>query len=132
MNQLRRYFASLIENDRWIKNIFKYKGEEKMKTKLEKDAEIDLISEINQLKKEFRAFKRRLSVIANILIPGAGFLISGKSYLKGVIVFISYYAYIFIFIPPALSGGLLSTLALFIPALIINLYSTTLVASFKD
>lgn len=104
-----------------------------MKTELKKDAEIDLISEINQIKKEFRAFKRRLSIIANIIIPGAGFLVSGKSYLKGVIVFISYYAYLFIiFIPAIFIGDLLTKLTILTPALIINLYSTTLVESFKD
>jgi hypothetical protein len=103
-----------------------------MKTELKKDVEVDLISEINQLKKEFRAFKRRLSIIANIIVPGAGFLVSGKSYLKGVITFIAYYVYLFIFFPPAFLGRSLVLWGLLIPALIINLYSTTIVASFKD
>ncbi len=107
------------------------------------NVETDLNCEINEVRNEFRSFKRRLSVIANIIIPGAGFVLYGKLYIKGAIAFIAYFAYnylVFKSMHPLIkttgysipTRGVLNLMTLYLPALIIKLYSTVMVASFKD
>ena len=114
-----------------------------MKDKIVKNVESDLNYEINDVRNEFRSFKRRLSVIANIIFPGAGFVLYGRSYIKGVIALIAYFAYnylVFKSIHPfsyvikhGISvEGVLNLMTLYLPALIIKVYSTVMVASLKD
>lgn len=52
----------------------------------------ELKKEIAILRKEQKSFKRRVSTIANLLIPGVGFVVYGSSYLTGLISFVLFIA----------------------------------------
>ncbi len=114
-----------------------------MKDKIVKNVETDLNYEVNEVRNEFRSFKRRLSVITNIIFPGAGLVLYGKSYIKGAIIFIAYFAYnylVFKSMHPLIkmteynipAGEVLNLMTLYLPALIIKVYSTVIVALLKD
>jgi len=53
----------------------------------------ELLKEIDVLIREHKSFKRRISVIANLFIPGLGFVIYGSSYLKGFVSFALFVLY---------------------------------------
>jgi len=42
----------------------------------------EMLKEFDGLRHEYKSFKRRTGVIANIFIPGIGFILYGSSYLK--------------------------------------------------
>ena len=48
---------------------------ERLENKELKDIESDLHYDINELRNEFRSFKRRFSILTNIIVPGIGFFI---------------------------------------------------------
>lgn len=93
----------------------------------------ELLKEMDQLKREYKAYKRRASVIANLFIPGIGFVIYGSSYLKGLVSFVLYLLYnllFFIKILPNTDIGI--AVIYYIPALIILVASTAMVAGLDD
>ena len=48
----------------------------------------ELLKEMDDLRREYASFKRRISIIANMLIPGIGFILYDGSYLKGIATFV--------------------------------------------
>ena len=56
-----------------------------------------LYIEIDNLKREQKTFKRRISVIANLLIPVIGFILYDSGILKGLISFILFLSYNLLF-----------------------------------
>ncbi|MBH1939674.1 hypothetical protein I5677_02050 [Mobilitalea sibirica] len=95
---------------------------------------------ISRLKKEHRVFKKRVSIIINLIVPGFGFFIYGKSYYKGVITFLLFYSYTFFFFNRMFSdidnifqiNYIPPILFYYAPAIIVNLVSTLFVASLKE
>ena len=93
----------------------------------------ELYKEIDELKREYKWFKGRVSTIANLFIPGIGFFIYGSSYLKGLISFILFGGYNLIFfkwILPDLDFAF--GIIYYTPAIIIWLVSTVMVANLDD
>jgi hypothetical protein len=89
--------------------------------------------EIDELKREHAAFKKRVSVISNLLIPGIGFVLYGSSYLKGLISFVLFVAYNYLFfdiIADNTDAGV--GMILYIPAVVIWIVSSAMVASLDD
>jgi hypothetical protein len=89
--------------------------------------------QVEELKSEQKAFKRRVSIIANLLVPGIGFIIYGSSYLKGLLTFILLSAYNFFFFSQILNNTDLGVAVLYyLPALVIWIGSTFMVSSLDD
>jgi hypothetical protein len=85
--------------------------------------------QVDELKSEQKAFKRRVSIIANLLIPGIGFIIYGSSYLKGLLSFFLFTAYNFFFFSQILNNTDLGAVVLYyLPALVIWIGSTIMVS----
>ncbi|WP_096187367.1 hypothetical protein [Evansella halocellulosilytica] len=94
----------------------------------------ELKKEIAILRKEQKSFKRRVSTIANLLIPGVGFVVYGSSYLTGLISFVLFIAYNYFYfnkLTPSI-GELAVAIIYYIPALIICIVSTIMVLSLED
>lgn len=92
------------------------------------DLRKELYKGLHILRVEQNDFKKRISVIANLFIPGIGFFIYGKSVLKGIISIV-----LFFFASVYLRFGMYETEFMFyIPAIIIYIVSTAMVASLKD
>jgi len=53
----------------------------------------EMLKDIDGLRREYKSFKRRICTIANLFIPGIGFILYGSSYLKGFISFIIFITY---------------------------------------
>jgi hypothetical protein len=93
----------------------------------------EINKQVDELKSEQKAFKRRVSIIANLLVPGIGFIIFGSSYLKGLLSFILFSAYNFFFFSQILNNTDLGVGALYyLPALVIWVGSTIMVAGLDD
>lgn len=90
----------------------------------------EVYKEIDELKREHRAFKKRISVLANLFIPGIGFVVYGSSWLKGIVafaLFVLYNALFFNSILPATDANV--AVIYYIPAVVIWIVSTAMVAS---
>lgn len=94
----------------------------------------ELNNEITILKREQKSFKRRVSIIANLIVPGIGFILYGSSYLKALIsfvLFVSYYYLYFNKLSPQISE-IGTAILLYTPTVIIWFVSTIMVASLDD
>lgn len=81
------------------------------------DLKREMLKEFDGLRHEYKSFKRRTGVIANIFIPGIGFILYGSSYLKGIIIFALFGMYNLLYftkILPAAWG--ISRVIFYIPA----------------
>lgn len=93
----------------------------------------ELYREVDELRREAAAFKGRVSLIANLLIPGFGFFVFGQEYLKGFIALglhILYNLFFFYRILPNTDFGV--ALIYYIPALLIWAVSSMMVAGLED
>ena len=94
----------------------------------------ELYNEITFLKNEQKSFKRRVSTIANLFIPGIGFILYGSSYLKGLILFLLFVSYNYFYFnklsPLIDETGVV--IIYYAPAVIIWSVSTIMVASSDD
>ncbi|GGM20887.1 hypothetical protein GCM10011351_03420 [Paraliobacillus quinghaiensis] len=94
----------------------------------------ELNNKITILQSEQKSFKRRVSIIANLILPGIGFILYNNSYLKALIsfvLFVSYNYLYFIKLSP-LIGEMSIAILYYIPALIIWFVSAIMVASLDD
>lgn len=90
----------------------------------------EIYKEIDELKRQHRAFKKRVSILANLLIPGIGFMVYGNSWLKGLVSFVLFVLYnvlFFNYILPITDAGF--AVIYYIPAIAIWFVSTVMVAS---
>lgn len=62
-----------------------------------RELKMELYKEVGKLVREYKSFKRRICIIANLFIPGIGFILHGRSFLKGAISFILFVSYNFLF-----------------------------------
>jgi len=93
----------------------------------------EMLKEIDGLRREYKSFKRRTGVIANMIIPGIGFIIYGSSYLKGIIIFILFVMYnllYFIKLLPHMDG--VSRVIFYIPAVAIWYAGIAMVGKLDD
>lgn len=89
--------------------------------------------EIDELKREFKSFKSRISVIANLLIPGIGFFIYGSSYFKGLITFILFVTYNMLFFNKVLPMvDMTIAVIYYLPAVVIWVGSAVMVSNLND
>lgn len=97
------------------------------------DIKRDYIKRIDILEKEHKNFKRRISIIFNLFIPGLGFLIYGEGLLKGLVSFVLFYGYLY-FHYKAVVPNTDFSFALFylFPAVIIWFSSTILLSALSD
>ncbi|SHH12568.1 hypothetical protein [Clostridium grantii] len=90
-------------------------------------------AEIEKLERNHLRFKRMICVIFNLIIPGLGFLIFGKDFLKGLISFILFFGFIYLHIKYILPNTDFSIAVIyFIPALIIWIISALVVSNLED
>lgn len=102
-----------------------------MESKELQEVKREFLKEMDTLKRDYQSFKRRASVIANLFIPGLGFVLFGSEMLKGLISFVLYFGYLTFFfkiINPSTDIGWLY----FIPAIIICIVSTAIVSGLSD
>lgn len=93
----------------------------------------ELRKEIDELKRAHNSFKKRISVIANLIIPGIGFVVHGKSHLKGFLSFVLFISYNFLFFHKILPNTDLSIAVIYYtPAVVIWIVSAAMVASLDD
>ncbi|WP_138420910.1 hypothetical protein [Aquibacillus sediminis] len=94
----------------------------------------ELNNEITILKSEQKSFKRRVSTIANLIVPGIGFILYGSSYLKALISFILFISYNYLYFNnlSPLIGEMSIAILYYIPAVIIWFVSAIMVASLDD
>ncbi len=101
-----------------------------------RDLKREILKEIDILRHEYRMFKVRVSAIANMFIPGIGFIIYGKSYLKGIITFVLFTLYNLLYFfkvsPQFGQGDMFFAILFYIPAIIIWLVSTVMVLGLDD
>ena len=90
-----------------------------------KELKRELYKEIDEVNREYKSFKKRVSTIANLFIPGLGFLLYGSSPLKGFITFALFSLYNLLFFKKILynTDGVIAII-FYIPAVVIWLAST--------
>lgn len=91
----------------------------------------EIYKELDELKRRYFSFKTRVSVILNLIVPGIGFFVYGRSYIKGLIVLILFLSYNLLFFLYISNITDLQGLY-YIPAIIIWIVSTIMVASLED
>lgn len=91
----------------------------------------DFYKEIDELKRKHHSFKLRTSVIFNLFIPGIGFVLYGSSYLKGLISFVLFISYNYLFFNKIINNTDVEFIY-YIPAVVIWLVSTIMVSSLDD
>jgi|GEM_PF-836024 len=105
-----------VENEEWLRELKR-----------------DMYKEIDELKRKHYSFKKRISVISNLFIPGIGFVVYGGSYLKGLLSFVLFVSYNFFFFNYISNSTDASIAAIYyIPAAVIWIVSTAMVASLDD
>lgn len=89
----------------------------------------EILKEMDDLRREYTAFKGRISVIANMFIPGIGFILHDGSYLKGIDVFALFILYNLLYFHRVLPnvGGIAIKIIYYIPAIVIWIVSTAMV-----
>ncbi len=94
----------------------------------------EMLKDIDGLRREYKSFKRRISIIANMFIPGIGFILYGSSHLKGIITFVLFVLYnllYFYILSPDL-GEIGIKILFYIPAIAIWYVSTAMVGGLDD
>ncbi|MFD2629246.1 hypothetical protein [Oceanobacillus kapialis] len=91
-----------------------------------------LLEEIDKLRKVNHAFRIRASIIANIFLPGIGFLIFGKGYITGILTLIVFVTYNFFFLLPFNWELFPDNFLVLIPGLLIIFFSSIAVGSLED
>lgn len=115
---------------------------ESYKTELEKKYIEELDNSRRELKKtyailksEHNQLKRKICIIANLLLPGLGYYILGKGTFKGCISFILYISAIIFYkvnnVYQEYSYGAMYFL-FFIPVLLVSIISTVLMTDYLD
>lgn len=92
-----------------------------------------LYQQLEELQRQHRSFKKRISVIINLLIPGIGFFVYGSAYWKGLITLVLFIAYNFLFfnnIVEHTDPGI--AVLYYMPAVIIWIASIVMVAILDD
>jgi len=86
----------------------------------------ELLKEMDDLRREYASFKRRISIIANMLIPGIGFILYDGSYLKGIATFVLFNLYNLLYFNILLPdlGEFSFKIIYYIPAIVIWIVST--------
>lgn len=93
----------------------------------------ELYKEIEQLKRDHKGFKRRVSIFANIFIPGIGFAVYGSGLLKGLISFVLFTSYNLLFFNKILPNTDLGVaIFYYVPAVVIWIASVIMVSSLDD
>lgn len=94
----------------------------------------EFYKEIDQLKREHKSFKKRISVLANFILPGIGFLIYGSSPLKGFITFTLFVLYNLVYFNKMmpLIGEMSIAIIYYFPAVIIWIVSAAMVAGLDE
>lgn len=94
----------------------------------------EIFKEIDELKRDYKSFKKRISTIANMFIPGIGFLLYGSSYLKGIITFVLFTLYNLLYFNKILPhlGEISFKVLYYIPAIIIWFVSIVMVGGLDD
>ena len=90
------------------------------------DDKRELILEFSRIEKEHKGFKKRVSIIMNLLIPGAGFYIYSDNVKVSIIIFMVYVLLLFIannFINHHMYESI-SSIIIFIIAGLVNIMST--------
>lgn len=91
----------------------------------------EIFKDIDKVRREYKSFKSRTCVIANLFIPGIGFILYGGNFLKGIIsfaIFILYNLFFLFNILPHTDIGFIY----FIPSMVIWVASTAMVAALDD
>lgn len=91
-----------------------------------------MLKEIDALGREHKSFKKRISFIANLFIPGIGFFIYGKSYLRGIISFVLFSAYNLLYFLKILPYYGDFNFLHYMPALVVWFVSVFMVARMDD
>lgn len=91
----------------------------------------ELYKEIDALKRTSLSFKSRVSVIANLIMPGLGFFVYGQAYLQGVISMGLYILYNILFFYKILPNTDVA-LVYYVPAVVIWVVSTVMVSGLDD
>lgn len=92
-----------------------------------------LYIEIDNIKRNQKAFQRRISVIANLFIPGIGFILYGSGILKGLISFILFLSYNLLFFNVILNNTDIGGAVLYyVPAVVIWIVSAIMVSSLDE
>ena len=91
----------------------------------------EIYEELDELRRRYLSFKSRISVLANLILPGIGFFIYGKSYIKGLIVIIMFLSYNLLYFLYILNNTDLQVLY-YLPAIVIWIVSTVMVASLEE
>lgn len=90
----------------------------------------EMYQEIDELKREYLAFKKRISVLANLFIPGIGFVVCGSSWLKGLVSFVLFVLYNVLYFNVILPAtDTVIAVIYYVPAVLIWIASAVLVAS---
>ena len=105
-----------------------------MKNEEIRELKREMLKEIDSLRREYKSLKNRISVIANMLIPGIGFIIYGSSYLKGIITFALFPLYNLLYFYKILPnlGEIFFKILYYIPAIVIWIVSTVMVGGLDD
>jgi len=105
-----------------------------MKNEEIRELKREMLKEIDSLRREYKSLKNRISVIANMLIPGIGFIIYGSSYLKGIITFALFTLYNLLYFYKILPnlGEIFFKILYYIPAIVIWIVSTVMVGGLDD
>ncbi len=89
---------------------------------------------IEGVRQENEMFKKRVSVIFNLFLPGIGHFIYGSSYIKGIITFLLFLSYNIIFfnvILPNIDTRIAIIIIYYLPAIVIWMISLIMVSSLE-
>lgn len=93
----------------------------------------EMYKQLDELNNRHQAFKRRVCTAVNLLLPGAGFVLHGGAWMKGIVtllLLVTYNAVFFTWIKP--NVDLTLALLYYAPAVFIWLISTIMVGSLDD
>ncbi|ADU32264.1 hypothetical protein [Evansella cellulosilytica] len=93
----------------------------------------EMNKEIERVKRAHKSFKKRVSIVANIFIPGLGLIVYGGSVIAALITMVLFYSYIcfylsVIFVP--IDAAL--AVIYFVPAVVIWIVSLIMVVGMDD
>jgi ABC-type amino acid transport system permease subunit len=60
-----------------------------------KELKREMYKEIEALRRKQQSFMLRVGIVANLFLPGLGFVLLGKGLIKGIVSFVLYFGYWF-------------------------------------